>query len=243
MSPIESSVFGLNGLALAWESVVAVLGALAIGLVVGAAVRLRPGTARKAAAENRGREREVESLRRIAGELARTPDVEGVVRALLDEIAGLFRVGFVALAFVSDDAAEAWGFIARSEGRDLDWWRDVHLDLGREPSGIASAVSEASGFAVYDATASTRVSARLVTEVGAKSAAFVPLINEDRVIAVISVATTDEHRVFSSEDLAAMQALASEATIALERTRSAIALAEALDGVGDPLGGRVVARS
>jgi len=229
MSPIESSVFGLNGLALAWESVVAVLGALAIGLVVGAAVRLRPGTARKAAAENRGREREVESLRRIAGELARTPDVEGVVRALLDEIAGLFRVGFVALAFVSDDAAEAWGFIARSEGRDLDWWRDVHLDLGREPSGIASAVSEASGFAVYDATASTRVSARLVTEVGAKSAAFVPLINEDRVIAVISVATTDEHRVFSSEDLAAMQALASEATIALERTRSAIALAEALE--------------
>src|SRR5207302_2618464 len=66
-------------------------------------------------------------------------------------------------------------------------------------------------------------------EAGAKSAAFVPLINEDRVIAVISVATTDEHRVFSSEDLAAMQALASEATIALERTRSAIALAEALE--------------
>jgi len=68
-------------------------------------------------------------------------------------------------------------------------------------------------------------SARLVTEVGAKSAAFVPLINEDRVIAVISVATTDEPRVFSSEDLAAMQALASEATIALERTRSAIGVA------------------
>jgi PAS domain S-box-containing protein len=229
MTPIQSSVFGLNGLALAWESVVAVLGALAIGLAVGAAARLRPGNARKAAAESAGREREVESLRRIAGELARTPDVEGVVRALLDEIAGLFRVGFVALAFVSDDAAEASGFLARSEGRDLDWWRDVHVDLGREPSGIASAVFEASGFAVYDATASTRVNARLAAEVGAKSAAFVPLINEDRVIAVISVATTDEHRAFSSEDLAAMQALASEATIALERTRSAIALAEALE--------------
>ncbi|HEX7526665.1 MAG TPA: GAF domain-containing protein, partial [Gaiellaceae bacterium] len=227
--PIESSVFGLNGLALAWESVVAVLGALAIGLVVGAAARLRPGSAKKTAAESRGREREVESPRRIAGELARTPDVEGVVRALLDEIAGLFRVGFVALAFISDDAAEASGFIARSEGRDLDWWRDVHLDLGREPSGVASAVFEASGFAVYDATASTRVSTQLAVEVGAKSAAFVPLINEDRVIAVISVATTDEHRVFSSEDLAAMQALASEATIALERTRSVIALAEALE--------------
>jgi PAS domain S-box-containing protein len=229
MTSIESTVLGLNGLALAWESVVAVLGALAIGVIVGAAVRSRPGTARTAVAERRAREREVESLRRIAGELARTPDVEGVVRALLDEIAALFRVGFVALSFISDDAAEASGFIARLDGRDLDWWSEVHLNLGREPSGIASTVVEATGFAVYDATESSRVSAHLASEVGAKSAAFVPLVNEDRVIAVISIATTDEHRAFSTEDLAAMQALASEATIALERTRSAIALAEALE--------------
>src|SRR4051812_760124 len=113
MTPIESSVYGLNGLALAWESVLAVLGALAIGLVAGALLRARPGTGRKAAVERRARQREIESLRRIADELARTPDVEGVVRALLDEIAALFRVGFVALAFVSDDLAEASGFIAR----------------------------------------------------------------------------------------------------------------------------------
>jgi len=228
MTPIES-VFGLNGLALAWESVLALLGALAIGLVAGVAAHRRPGRAGKRAAESLGRERELESLRRIAGELARTPDVEGVVRALLDEIAALFGVGFVALTFISDDASEASGFIARSEGRELPWWRDVHLNLAREPSGIASAVFEAASFAVYDVTGSTRVSSRLAEKAGAKSAAFVPLINEDRVIAVISVATTDEHRVFTSEDLAAMQGLASEATIALERTRSAIALAEVLE--------------
>jgi PAS domain S-box-containing protein len=227
MTRIELSVFGLNGLA--WDSVVALLAALAIGVAVGAALRLRPGRDRKAVAESHEREREVESLRRIAGEFARTPDVEGVVRALLDEIGALFRVGFAALAFISDDGSEASGFIARSEGRDVDWWRDVHLDLGREPSGIASAVFDASSFAVYDVSRSTQVSPRLAAETGAKSAAFVPLINEDRVIAVISVATTDEHRVFSSEDLAAMQALASEATIALERTRTAIELGEALE--------------
>ena len=46
-----------------------------------------------------------------------------------------------------------------------------------------------------------------------------PLISDDRVIAVISVATTDEQRAFSADDLAVMQTLASEATIALERTR------------------------
>jgi len=64
--------------------------------------------------------------------------------------------------------------------------------------------------------------------VGAKSVAFVPLISNDRVIAVISVATTDDYRAFSADDLAVMQTLASEASIALERTRTAIALGEAL---------------
>ena len=227
MTPIESTLLGLNGFALAWESVAVVFGALGIGLLIGWVARHRPTKAQAAASEERGRE--LESLRRIAGELARTPDVEGVVRALLDEIGSLFAVEFAALAFVSDDAAEATGYLARSDRRDVDWWRGVHVDLEREPSGIASAVYEASGFAVYDVTGSNRVSSRLAAETGAKSAAFVPLINEDRVIAVISVATTAEHRAFSAEDLAAMQALASEATIALERTRTAIALHEALE--------------
>ncbi|MDX6468555.1 MAG: hypothetical protein QOF75_358 [Gaiellaceae bacterium] len=230
MTPIESTLLGLNGLALVWESVVVVLGALAAGFLVGLAARRRRRQGPAAApGPARGRGRELESLRRIAGELARTPDVEGVARTLLDEIASLFEVAFVALAFVSDDAAEASGYLARSAGRDLDWWRDVRVDLEHEPSGIASAVYEAAGFAVYDVAGSTRVSSRLVAETGAKSAAFVPLISSDRVIAVISIATVDEHRAFSSDDLAVMQALASEAAIALERTRSTIALAEALE--------------
>src|SRR3954449_44675 len=84
MTPIESTPLGLNGLALAWESVAVVLGALALGLLVGLVARHRPRRAQ--AAESKERGRELESLRRIAGELARTPDVEGVVRALLDEI-------------------------------------------------------------------------------------------------------------------------------------------------------------
>ncbi len=226
---IESSVIGVNGLALAWESAAVVLGALALGLLAGALARHRPGRDAKAAAEKHEWERQVESLRRIAGELTRTPDVEGVVRALLDEIGALFRVGFVALAFVSDDGAEASGFLARSHGEDIPWWPDVRLDLQRDSSGIASAVFDASSFAVYDAAGSKRINTRLAAEVGAKSAAFVPLIDDDRVIGVISVAATDEHRVFSSEDLAAMLALASEATLALERIRSGIALAEALE--------------
>src|SRR5438105_4401466 len=138
MTAIESSFVGLNGLQLVWESVAALLGALAIGLLAGSRLRGRGRRARAVSPEDASRARELDSLRRIAGELARTPDVEGVARALLDEIGSLFRVGFAALTFVSDDAREATGFLARSSRRDLDWWRDVHIDLTREPSGIAS---------------------------------------------------------------------------------------------------------
>jgi PAS domain S-box-containing protein len=229
MSPIESLPVGIDGLALALESAAALLGALGLGIAAGVFLRGRAGRRPPAPPIAPESERELESLRRIAAELSHTSDVEGVARALLDEIASLFRVGFVALALVSDDASEASGFLARAEGKDVDWWRDLRLDLAREPSGIASAVYEASSFAVYDVSGSTRVSSRLAAETGAKSAAFVPLISEGQVIAVISIATTDDYRAFSPDDLSVMQTLASEATIAVERTRSAIALDEALE--------------
>jgi len=230
MTPIESLPVGLNGLALAWESVGVVLGALVLGLVGGLLVRRRGARARGAGAPTaRLQERELASLRRIASDLARAGDVEAVVRTLLDEIASLFDVGFVALTFVSEDGREASGFLARAHGEDVGWWRDMRVDLHSEASGIASVVFEATAFAVYDVAGSTRVSARLADAVGAKSAAYIPLISEERVIAVISVATTDDYHAFSTDDLAAMQALASEATIALERTRSALALRDALE--------------
>ena len=57
---------------------------------------------------------------------------------------------------------------------------------------------------------------------------FRPLVSDERVIAVISVAAIDDYRAFPSDDLALMQALASRPTIALERTRTSIELAEAL---------------
>jgi PAS domain S-box-containing protein len=172
--------------------------------------------------------REFESISRVADELARSTDVEGVARTLLDEFAALFDVGFVALTFVSDDRREASGYLARSLGEDVDWWRELRLDLEREPSGIASAVFEATALTVYDTQSSGVISRRLATTVGAKSAAFVPLLVQERVTAVISVATLDAPRVFSTEDLAVMQTLASEAAVALEQLRTGLALEEAL---------------
>jgi PAS domain S-box-containing protein len=210
---------------LSGEAAVAAACALAVGLATGALL-WRRGWSGTGSADS---ERELESLRRVAAELVRTTDVAGVARALLDEMAALFRVGFVGLTFVSEDGREATGYLARSHNRDVPWWLDVRLDLEHEPSGIASTVFEASAFAIYDVTESGIVSARLAETVGAKSAAFAPLIVDERVIAVISVATTDERRAFSPEDLALMQTLASEAAVALERARSSLALQAALD--------------
>jgi PAS domain S-box-containing protein len=196
-----------------------------------AAVLLLPAILRRGG-EQRGRRagsrRELESVSRVADELARSADVERVVRTLLDELGELFEVGFSALSFVSDDAHEASGYLARSRGEDVEWWRELRLDLEQQPSGIASAVFEATAITVYDTASSGVVSRRLAEAVGAKSAAFVPLLVEERVTAVISVATLDEPRVFTSEDLAVMQTLASEAAVALERLRAGIALEEAL---------------
>jgi PAS domain S-box-containing protein len=203
-----------------------------------AVLLLLPGIIRRGGARHGGPAggREFESVSRVAGELARSGDVEGVARTLLDELAMLFDVGFVALTFVSDDGREASGYLARSDGADVDWWRELRLDLEREPSGIASAVFEAAALAVYDAATSNVVSRRLVEATGAKSAAFVPLLVQERVIAVISVATLEEPRVFSTEDLAVMQTLASEAAIALERLRATIALEKALKENEEQLG-------
>src|SRR2546430_7243900 len=101
MTWIESLPVGLNGLALAWESVAVLVGALAVGVLLGLGARSRSARKRPKTAGLPERERELESLRRIAAELALTSDVEGVARALLDDIAGLFSVGFLGLGLVS----------------------------------------------------------------------------------------------------------------------------------------------
>src|SRR5262245_21281330 len=64
-----------------------------------AAVLLLPAVLRRGTGQGRrpGTAREFESVSRVADELARTADVEGVARMLLDELAGLFDLGFTAL--------------------------------------------------------------------------------------------------------------------------------------------------
>ncbi len=175
------------------------------------------------------RERELRSIEAITASLSEAGDAESIARALLDEIASLVAVEFVGIALVDEERSEARGLLARREGRDVDFWRSLRLDLHREPSGIASAVFEVAPVTVYDADTSPLLNRSVAGAIGAKSAAFLPLVSGGRVIGVLAIATTRERRVFSTDELGPLRTLASEAALALERAWSVQALEEALD--------------
>ena len=166
------------------------------------------------------RERELQSIEAISAALSQTADAGSVARVLLDEIASLFSVEFVGLALVDDERNEASGLLARLDGKDFAFWQDLRLDLRREPSGIASAVFDAAPVTVYDTHNSPLINQAVAGAVGAKSAAFVPLVSGERVIAVLAIATTRERRSFSTEELGPLRTLAAEAALAFERARS-----------------------
>jgi PAS domain S-box-containing protein len=173
--------------------------------------------------------RELESVAAISSALGRTDDPVTVARALLAEVEELVDVEIASLVLVAEDRKTGVGLVGRLRGEELDWVPGVRIDLENEPSGVASAISEAAPFAVHDARASKIVSRRLVEATGAKSLAYVPLITDEQVIGVLVVGSTSEHRDFTTEELTLLQTLASEAGLALDRTRSTAALAEALD--------------
>jgi PAS domain S-box-containing protein len=160
--------------------------------------------------------------------LARIQQPADAARILLDEVEGLVETEFNALALVNQDEDEAHGLLARSGGQDLAWWSEMRVHLHNEPSGIASAFFEAAPVSVYDCDSSPLVNRRLARTAGAKSAAFIPLIVEERVIGVMVAGTTGERRAFGPEEVRLMEALAGEAAISLDRTRSASALDRAL---------------
>ncbi len=175
------------------------------------------------------RERDLEAVSSLSGALGRAYDARTVGRTLLGQVRALVGADFCAVAVVQDDGRTAQGLVALDGDQEVDWWDTVRIDFDEEPSAIASAALEAEPIAVYDVGRSPQVNSRLAERVGAKSAAFVPLIAGERVRAVLVVAATAKPRVFEAEELSLLQTLASEAALALERTRSASQLAEALE--------------
>jgi PAS domain S-box-containing protein len=165
----------------------------------------------------------------LAAELVRARQPEAVASLLLDETCRLVGVPFAALVLVDAGAEAGRGLLGRSEGRDVEWVGELEFDLRNQPSGVASAVFEAAAFAVYDATTSARVDQRAVSASGAKSVAYVPVVADGRVIAVLVAVETRRHRTFGAQELAVLSDLAAEGALALDRARTEAALGEALE--------------
>jgi PAS domain S-box-containing protein len=218
-----------------WFSFAACLVALAPAALLLARWRERAfvarGVGRTLDAEERAssRDRELQAVGRISAALARAGDPVDAVRPVVRHVAELLGVGFVAVAVLSDAGDEATGLYAEASGEPAHWWSEVRVDLQSEPSGIASCAFDAAPVTVYDIASSPLASPRLAAQADAKSGAWVPMIAEKRVVAVLVVASTDAKRAFSQEEIAILQAVASEAGLALERLRSAAALAGALE--------------
>jgi len=220
--------------ATAWPAfvacVIAIIPALAFLLRGRERTNVLIGTVRAREAEELVslRDRELDSVASLGRSLARTQDPAAAGRALLDEIGSLLGTEFAALAVIGEEGREARGLVARAGAVDVDWWPEMRIDLRTEPSGISSAYFEAAPVFVFDVESSPLVSRRLAEAAGAKSAAFVPLTVDERVIGVLVVATTTARRVFTPEELRLIQTVAGEGAIALDRMRSVVALDDAL---------------
>ena len=174
-------------------------------------------------------DRHLTAIASLSSTLARARDEQTVAQTLIDECFSLLGIDFAGVAVVDEDGKGASGLLAVAREGDTEWWKQVSLDFEAEPSGIASAVAEGAPVVVYDVVGSPQVNRPLAERVGAKSAVFVPLVSDKTVPAVLVIATTQEPRAFSGDELALLQALAAEAALALDRTRSADALADALE--------------
>ncbi|MFN2471348.1 MAG: GAF domain-containing protein [Gaiellaceae bacterium] len=208
-----------------------VAGAALIGAVLLLALWLRERCASHAREVRRTKEidRELGAVAELSARLARADDVESIARLLIDEVVGLLRVDFAAVALICEDGTEAHGLVARGADDVGEWWPSVRFDLVDEPSLTAAAVAEGIPVQSADVATDPKTNRRLAERVGAKSAVFVPVKAQEHVEAVLICATTQRHRVFGGEELALLQALAAEAALALGRTRSAAALEEALE--------------
>ena len=173
------------------------------------------------------RGREADSISRLSEALSRTVTGQEAARELFDELESVLRVDTFLLAAVDEKARKATGFAAR--GVDEGWWQEVVLDLDDDVSAVVTVARERTPYAVYDVTTAPNVNRKLAETVGARSAAFVPLVSEGGVVGVVVAVTTSDHRLFSASELELVQGLANEAALALGRTRSDEALRAALE--------------
>jgi PAS domain S-box-containing protein len=172
------------------------------------------------------RRRDAESISRLSTALAQAGSGREAAGRLFDELESVLEVSKVLIATVDLEAGVAAGYAAR--GVDEAWWRSVALDLETAKSGVAAVARERNPLVVFDVQTSPQVNEELARRVGAHSAAFVPLLADGRVTAVLVVAS-EEPRLFTPAETELMQDLANETALALGHASSREALEDALE--------------
>jgi PAS domain S-box-containing protein len=174
------------------------------------------------------RDRELAGVDRLSHQLLDADDQVEIGRAVLAELVDLFQLDLAHLALVEDEGRIARIAVTHDSGNQSDRLRGEVIELEHEASGVGTVVREGAGFAVFDAETSPLVNKRLNEITHVKSCAFVPVRARDEIVGVV-FAGMRERRLFEQAELALMQTLAAEAGLALERTRTARALADALE--------------
>ena len=172
------------------------------------------------------RRRDAESISRLSSALTRGGSGREAANRLFDELGRVLGVTQAMIATVDEEAGLAAGFASR--GIDESWWRTVELDLERDTSGIVSVARERAPLVVFDVKTSPHVNQELGRRVGAQSAAFVPLLKEGRVTAVLVVVSA-RPRLFAPSETELMQDLANETALALGQASTQEALGAALE--------------
>jgi PAS domain S-box-containing protein len=172
------------------------------------------------------RRRDAESISRLSSALSKGGSGRVAAGRLFDELEEVLGVKRAMIATVDEHEGRAAGFASR--GIDEAWWLTVELDLARDQSGIVSVARERVPLVVFDVKTSPQVNQELARRVEAHSAAFVPLLTEGRVTAVLAVAS-ETPRLFTPAETELMQDLANETALALGQATSQEALGAALE--------------
>jgi PAS domain S-box-containing protein len=146
-------------------------------------------------------DRELDSVADVSRRLGRAGDPKTIASALVERAVSLVGVELAALLRLNDDGDAEGGEAVRSDGEPAEW-----AELARSPE-IRRAVAARE-------------------PVVGEHAAFLPLLAAQRVVGVLAVETSER---LTSDELTLLEALAAEGALALDRLRSALELAEALE--------------
>ena len=174
-------------------------------------------------------ERDLQAIAELSGALSRARDATSIGRALVDAVCERPPIELAVLYRVDESLGHARGVYGAAGGREIDWASEITLELQGDPSGTAAAVRERRAIVVEHAAQSAILNQGLVERTGVKSLAFVPALSGERAIGVLAIGTLSGHHAFELDELTLIQALAAEAALALERSRTEDALSDALD--------------